>query len=101
MKNSETKTLLSQFISLEEPPENIDKIDSDKKVVVKEINELYKNFKEMLEKDKDLTLKDFLKKNRNPILYRMYFFASKGLKCFDKNGNKLQKEFYIRIQHNL
>jgi len=65
-------------------------------------SDILQGFKEEVEKNKDLTFKEHTEKNSEGLKIKiLYFFALKGLKCFDKKGNLLQKEIYLRIQHNL
>jgi hypothetical protein len=65
-------------------------------------SELLEDFKNEQKKKKDITIKEFFEENiRGLEIKNLYFFALKGLKCFDKKGNILQKEVYIRIQNDL
>jgi hypothetical protein len=66
-----------------------------------DFNELYRSLAEERQLNPDVTVKEYIEKVGFRHNMLLYFFASKGIPCFDANGQKLNREIYIRIYHNL
>ena len=66
-----------------------------------DFNDFYNGLDTERQQNKDITVKEYVEKNNFRNYRLLYFFALKGIKCFDCNGQKLSREVYIRIYNNL
>jgi hypothetical protein len=67
-----------------------------------DFNDFYNALNLARQENKDITIKEYIETKSNFKEYQLlYFFCLKGIKCFDCNGQKLNKEIYIRINNDL